>query len=84
MQPTHNNFIYSIYKEEKNRSLKLYEKTNSFYCYSSGRGGDVINFYADFKKIENAEAINLLRDELGLQNNGFKDLKDKEVKGFNR
>ena len=80
LQPTHNNFIYSIYKEEKNRSLKLYEKTNSFYCFSSGKGGDVINFYADYKKIENAEAINLLRDELGLQNNGFKDLKDKEIK----
>ena len=82
LQPTHNNFIYSIYKEEKNRSLKLYEKTNSFYCYSAGRGGDVINFYADYKKIENSEAIKLLRDELGLQNNGFNDIKDKEVKSL--
>ena len=49
LQPTKKDFIYSIYKDEKNRSLKLYTETNSFYCFATGRGGDVINFYADFK-----------------------------------
>lgn len=68
LQPTHKNFIYSIYKKEKNRSLKLYPETNSFYCFATGRGGDVINFFADYKKIENSEAIMQLVKELGLDN----------------
>ena len=69
LQPK-NGFIKSIYKDEKNASLKLYEKTNTFYCYSTGRGGDVINFYADIKNIDNREAIKLLTEDLGIKNNG--------------
>src|SRR3989304_212985 len=72
LKPTKNDQIYSIYKIEKNRSLKLYRKTNSFYCYATGRGGDVINFYADYKKISNREAIMLLAKELGLDNGNGK------------
>ncbi len=52
LNPTKNNFIFSIYKNESNRSLKLYPETNSFYCFSSGNWGDVIDFYADYKRIE--------------------------------
>jgi len=72
LSPTKNNFIYSIYKEEKNRSLKLYPDTNSFYCFATGMGGDVINFYADFKKIDNKEAIVILCRTLGLDNGNGK------------
>jgi DNA primase/DNA-binding transcriptional ArsR family regulator len=74
LQPTKKDFIYSIYKEEKNRSLKLFPETNSFYDFSTGKGGDVINFYADFKKIDNKEAIVLLSEELGIDSvfNNFK------------
>lgn len=68
LQPTNNDQIFSIYKNEKNRSLKLYRKTNSFYCFATGKGGDLINFYSDFKKIENRKAIALLAKELGLDN----------------
>ena len=31
-----------------------------FIAFPAGRGGDVINFYADVKSIENNEAIRLL------------------------
>lgn len=68
LNPTRNDQIFSIYKSEKNRSLKLYRKTNSFYCYATGNGGDVINFFADYKKIENREAIMQLAKEIGLDN----------------
>lgn len=68
LMPNINDFIYSIYKKENNPSLKLYPETNSFYCFATGRGGDVINFYAEFKKIDNKEAIMLLCKTLGLDN----------------
>jgi len=37
LQPTKQGFIYSIYKNENNRSLMLYAKTNSYYCFSTGQ-----------------------------------------------
>lgn len=64
LQPTPNNFIFSIYKAEKNRSLKLYPETNSYYCFATGKGGDVIRFYADYYKINNGDAIKRLANEL--------------------
>ncbi|MBL1121407.1 MAG: hypothetical protein D8M26_00795 [Ignavibacteriae bacterium] len=68
LQPTKNDFIYSVFKTEKNRSMKLYRKTNSFYDYATGNYGDVINLYAILKKIENEEAIKILAEDLGLKN----------------
>lgn len=50
-------FIYSIYKNEKNPSLKIYPQSNSFYCFSTGQGGDVIKFYSDYKKISIKETM---------------------------
>lgn len=67
LEPNKQLFIKSIYKEEKHPSLKLYPKTNSYYDFSSGKGGDVINFYADFNRIELEEAIKILSKELGLE-----------------
>ena len=66
-----NNFIMSIYKEEKTPSLKLYEKTNTFKCYSTGNWGDVITFYADYYRIENIEAIKELAEKAGINNKDF-------------
>ncbi len=65
LQPTKKDFIFSIYKEEKNRSLKLYPETNSFYCFATGRGGNVINFYADYYKININDAIKELAIKAG-------------------
>jgi len=66
LQPTKTDFIFSIYKEEKNRSLKLYPETNSFYCFATGRGGDVINFYANYYKIDINDAIKELVIKAGI------------------
>lgn len=67
LQPTKQGFIYSIYKEEKTRSMKLYPETNSFYCYATGHGGDVIDFYRDYHRIEVKDAVKELAVRVGLE-----------------
>ena len=70
LEPTRNNFIFSIYKNEKNRSLKLYPETNSFYCFSTGNWGDVIDFYADYKRLDLKTAIKELAEGAGIDMSG--------------
>ncbi|MEM5777889.1 MAG: CHC2 zinc finger domain-containing protein [Candidatus Aenigmatarchaeota archaeon] len=57
LKVTKSGFIHSIYKAEKNPSLKLYPQTNSFYCFSTNQGGDVIKFYMDYFNISYSQAI---------------------------
>ena len=68
LEPGRNDFIFSIYKKENNRSLKIYPETNSFYCFSSGHGGDVINFYADYWRTDIKTAIKELAAKAGISN----------------
>ena len=95
LKPTKNNFIFSIYKNESNRSLKLYPETNSFYCFSSGNWGDVIDFYADYKRIEIKTAIKELASDAGIdtsnscsiierQHKEKKEYKVKEIRVFGK
>lgn len=65
---TSSGFTYSIYKTEKTPSLKLYEKTNSYFDFSTHMGGDLIKFWADVRKISNGEAIKELAEMLNLGN----------------
>lgn len=67
LQPTRKNFILSIYKKERNRSLMLYPETNSFFCFATGKGGDVIAFYKDFYRIDIKEAVKELAQKLGIE-----------------
>lgn len=66
-------FIFSIYKEDKTPSLKLYPKTNSFFCYATNQGGDVLKFYCDYYKVDIKEAVKELAGIFGItkQNNSF-------------
>ena len=66
LEPTKNDFIFSIYKDEKTRSLKLYPETNSFYCFATGQGGDVIDFYKDYYDIDIKQAVREMAEKLGL------------------
>lgn len=66
LRPTRKDFVYSIYRKEKNRSLKLYPETNSFYCFATGKGGDVIDFYKDYYGIDVKQAVKELAQKLGL------------------
>lgn len=68
LRVTNGNFVHSIYKSERTPSLKLYPETNSFYCFATNKGGDLIKFWADARKISNGEAIKELSQMLGLGN----------------
>lgn len=79
-----NDFIYSIYKTERTPSLKIYPESNSFYCFSTGKGGDVINFYADYKRIELKEAVKELDIRAGLDYKESQKIKVKSKKILKR
>jgi len=66
--PNNSNFILSIYKQEKTPSLKLYPKTNSYKCFATGNGGDLIKFYCDYYKIEVKQGIKELAEKLNISN----------------
>jgi DNA primase len=68
LKVTNGNFVHSIYKSERTPSLKLYEKTNSYFDFSTHVGGDLIKFWADARKISNGEAIKELGQMLNLGN----------------
>jgi DNA primase len=59
-------FTFSIYKEEKSPSLKLYPKTNSFFDFSTNQGGDLIKLYQDYYNITTKEAIKELTEIFNL------------------
>lgn len=86
LEPTANDFIYSVYKQEKNRSLKLYRSNNSFYDFSTGKYGDVINLYAAVKNTDNEQAIKMLLKENGIasgyKNNGSGKLVKQKKENF--
>ena len=82
LQPTKQGFIYSIYKDESNPSLKLYPETNSYYCFSTAQGGDVIKFYADLKGISIKEAVKELAVRAGLENKKTQNSKSTTVDRF--
>lgn len=67
LQPTVNDYIFSFYRKEKNRSLKLYRKTNTYKCYATDHYGDVIDFYKDYYRIDIKEAVKELAQKLGIE-----------------
>ncbi|MEE9432211.1 MAG: CHC2 zinc finger domain-containing protein, partial [Melioribacteraceae bacterium] len=68
LKPNSSNFVLSIYKQEKTPSLKLYLKTNSYKCFATGNGGDLIKFYCDYYKIEVKQGIKELAEKLNISN----------------
>ena len=66
LQPTRKDFIFSIYRNENNRSLKLYRETNTFKCYATDHWGDVIDLYKDYYGIDIKQAVKELAERLGL------------------
>lgn len=52
--------------QEKTASFKLYEKSNSFFCFGCGKGGDAIRLYAELKGIRYFQAMHRIDDEFNL------------------
>jgi len=52
----------SPFAGNKSNSFFIYPKTNSFYCFSSGKGGTPIDYVMEREGLEFKEAINYLYD----------------------
>lgn len=76
LQPSASGFISSIYKEEKTPSLKIYSAENRYHCFATDQGGDVIDFYRDYYRVDARQAIKELTDIAGIEQGLF----DKERK----
>jgi len=75
---TKNNKITSIYNPtEKTPSLVLYSQTNSFYCFSTGRGGDLFDFYMDSQGVDFKTALNELKKLTGIEKSGSENVLNK-------
>lgn len=68
--PDKRGFVHSPVTKDRTRSLKLYEKTNSFCDFANGNvGGDCIKFVSYVRSISNWEALQLLCEFYGLSDN---------------
>jgi|GEM_PF-3680535 len=76
LYPSKSGYIFSIYKEERTPSLLLYRDTNSFYCFATGKGGDLIDFYMDYYKVDFKTAIIGLSKMISLNINNCFDTKN--------
>jgi hypothetical protein len=54
-------FANCIWHDEKTPSMKYYEKTNSVYCFSCNKNGDVIDVVQQLNKVDFKGAIEILQ-----------------------
>lgn len=55
-------FMRCPFHEEKTASLKVYPRTNTFYCFGCLKRGDVIQFVREAKQMTFREAVAFLND----------------------
>ena len=48
-------------------NLKIYDKTNSYYCFTCHSAGDPVRFVAELRRISYPEALRLVAGEFGVQ-----------------
>lgn len=51
------------FHDEKTPSLKVYDKTNSYYCFGCGKGGDPVRFVRDLFGLSFRDACARLRSD---------------------
>ncbi len=66
LQVNRSGFINSIYRQEKTASLKIYFKTNTYFCFGTNQGGDIIKFYSDIYNLDTKQTLYELASLLGL------------------
>lgn len=54
---------------EKTPSLKIYDSTNSWYCFGCHAGGDVISFAKMYYKVSFSDAVKRLANDFNLSTN---------------
>ena len=45
---------------DRNPSMKIYENTDTFYCFKCGKGGDIIDLVSIVRSVKAASAIKFL------------------------
>lgn len=76
----------SIYSLKEHDSLKIYPKTNSYFRFSTGKGGNTINFVREFGNLSFKESVEFLLGENNISpsldkvSNDKKSLEKKEFK----
>lgn len=59
--------VNSIFNHnDKTPSMKIYDKTNTYYCFSTGERGDVIDIYAALYNVDKSTAVKELARMCGL------------------
>ena len=61
-----NHHIHCPFHEDKTPSCRVYETTNSFYCFGCGKTGDVIDFIMYKEGITKHEAILKAKELAGM------------------
>ena len=73
-------FIPSIYKQERTPSLKIYGRGESYYCFATNQGGDVIDFYEALYNVDTKTAVSELKALAGLDGSSVIKRERQEVK----
>ena len=65
-EPNMQGFVSCPFHSEKTASCKIYPKSNSFYCFGCGAGGDVIDFVRLLYGLDFRQACVRLEADFGL------------------
>ena len=65
-EPNKQGFVSCPFHSERTASFKIYPKSNSFYCFGCGAGGDVIDFVRLLYGLDFRQACLRLEADFGL------------------
>ena len=65
-EPNRQGFVSCPFHSERTASFKIYPKSNSFYCFGCGAGGDVIDFVRLLYGLDFRQACLRLESDFGL------------------
>ena len=65
-----------FHDDYKTKSFRLYEETESFFCFGCQRGGSIFDFVMAAENVSFAEAVEILAKRANLSGNVLADIKD--------
>lgn len=65
-----------FHSDYRTKSFRIYEDTDSFYCFGCQRGGSIFDFVMAAENVSFAEAVEILAQRANLSGNMLPDLKD--------
>lgn len=67
------------FHQENKPSLQVYPKTDSFYCFGCGKGGDIFTFIMMIESVSFVEAVKILAKRKGIELPEFSEEDKQEV-----